>query len=183
MELSEKQQLALARQGDSDAFEMLVQPYEERLYILCLRTMLNEQDALDMLQETLIKAWRHLNQYKGDAGLGTWLYRIAVNTCMDELRRRKRRKVVSMDHLADQGVEAAEEASFEEQAVMRQQLLSALSQLSADHRTMIVLRDIQGLPYEQLASVLGCPMGTVRSRLNRARNAMAALLRRDDIVG
>lgn len=181
MAFSEMQLLQSAIQGDVNAFETLVETHEKRIYNLCLRTMSQPEDAWDMTQETLIKAWANLAKFKGKSAFGTWLYRIAVNTCMDELRRRKKHRTLSMDHLLEGGfVSPDPKGDFVDSSITRDQLEQALSQLTPEHRVIMTLRDIQGFSYEEIANILQCPLGTVRSRINRARGAMMKLIREQE---
>jgi len=166
-----------AKRGDPAAFEELVREHERKIFNLCFNTMGNAEDAADMAQETLLKAWRALERFDGRSGLGTWLYRIAVNTCLDELRRRRNRSSVSMQSLAEKGWEPEDDSGdFVERSIQRDEVRSALQQLPEEYRTVLILRDIQGFSYDEIASILECPVGTVRSRLNRARGNIAKKL-------
>ena len=166
-----------AQQGDIAAFEELMQEHERKIYNLCFGTMGSAEDAADMAQETLLKAWRALSRFDGRSSLGTWLYRIAVNTCLDELRKRKNRTAVSMQHLAEKGWEPEDDSGdFVDRSIQREEVRRALGELPEDYRMVLVLRDIQGFAYDEIASILQCPVGTVRSRLNRARGNMAKKL-------
>jgi len=167
-----------AKSGDQAAFEELVREHQTRIYNICLRTMGNPEDALDMAQETLLKAWRALPTFQGTSSLSTWLYRVAVNTCLDELRRRKKAQQVSVEALAESGWEPEDPDSAEKlDAALRKGLLQeALASLPDEYRAALVLRDVQGFSYEEIAEILDCPIGTVRSRLNRARRQMAKKL-------
>lgn len=181
MAFSEMQLLESAARGDLSAFETLVQTHERRIYNLCLRTMNQPEDAWDMTQETLVKAWSNLSKFQGKSAFGTWLYRIAVNTCMDELRKRKKHRTLSMDHLLEGGFESADpKGDFVDASITRDQLEQALGQLTPEHRAILSLRDIQGFSYEEIANILDCPLGTVRSRINRARGAMVKLIRQEE---
>ena len=169
--------------GDTQAFEELVRIYQNKVYTLAYRYMGNEDDANDMSQEAFIKAFRSLRSYKGDASFGTWIYRITTNVCLDELRRRKRRVVpLSLDEpLATlDGTEVereipdrslAADTMYERKEFSRNiQLL--LDEMKPEHKTVIVLRDIMELSYEEIAVVLDCSIGTVKSRISRARNIL-----------
>jgi RNA polymerase sigma-70 factor, ECF subfamily len=169
--------------GNSQAFEELVQIYQNKVYTLAYRYMGNEDDANDMSQEAFIKAYRSLHSYKGDASFGTWIYRITTNVCLDELRRRKRRIVpLSLDEpLATlDGDEMEREISDRSLAAdtvyeskeFSQNIQLLLSEMKPEHKTVIVLRDMMGLSYEEVALVLDCSIGTVKSRISRARNIL-----------
>lgn len=167
-----------AQNGDVSAFESLVREYQSRLYHTCLRMMADPEDARDMAQDILVKVWRSLPSFKGESSFSTWLYRIAVNTCLDELRRRKKAAHASVEALAESGWEPSdpEAEHLLELALNRDLLQKALQRLPDDFRTVIVLRDVNGLSYEEIAQIIDCPIGTVRSRLNRARKNMAKIL-------
>jgi len=164
-----------AQKGDKAAFEAIVSEQHARLYHVCLRMMASPEDAADMMQEVWVKVWRNLPRFKGDSSLSTWLYRVAMNTCLDELRRRKKGAQVSMETLAESGWEPTDPQAEEllERSINRELLLSALSTLAEDYRAVLVLRDLQGMAYEEISAILNIPLGTVRSRLSRARKQMA----------
>lgn len=156
-------------------FERDVMPYERRVYSLCFHMMGNAQDAADCAQDALLRAFRAYGRFRGDADIGTWLYRVATNACIDALR--KRRDALSLDALRDDGFDPASDAPSplsrlekkEQQALVRQALSEALP---PNMRACVVLCDIQGASYEQAAEALQIPQGTLKSRLNRAREKM-----------
>jgi RNA polymerase sigma-70 factor (ECF subfamily) len=169
--------------GDTYAFEELVKTYQNKVYMLAYRYMGNEDDANDMAQEAFIKAYRSLRSFKGDASFGTWIYRITTNVCLDELRRRKRKIVpISLDEpLATlDGDEIEREISDQslaadviyEKKEFSQNIQLLLDEMKPEHKTVIVLRDIMELSYEEIAVVLDCSIGTVKSRISRARNIL-----------
>jgi RNA polymerase sigma-70 factor (ECF subfamily) len=170
-------------QGDTQAFEELVARYQDKIYALSFRYMGNEDDAYDMAQESFIKAYRSMRSFKGDASFGTWMYRITTNVCLDELRHRKRRLVpLSLDEplAIRDGDEVEKEVAdpsptadiLYEQKEFSHYIQSILSQIKTEHRAAIILRDMMELTYEEIAEVLNCSVGTVKSRLSRARNAL-----------
>ena len=167
----------MAVDGDMGAFEELFSSNYTRIYNLCYRMMRSPQDAEDMLQETMLKAWRKLKSFRQSSSFSTWLHRIAVNTCLDEIRRKKDKKT-SIEEMQEYGrqIEDTASASFDQRAADRQALEEALSKLKERDRVIIVLRDVQGYSYEELSEILECPMGTVRSRLSRARSAMVKII-------
>lgn len=175
----DRELLDRALAGDILAFEELVEPNQKRIYNLCLRMMRNPQDAEDMAQEALLKAWRNLRNFKFKAAFSTWLHRIAVNTCLDAIRRRKE-SAKSIQELDEQGISIPDPSSggFDEKVVVQNHIQTALTQLDANSRSVIVLYDVQGYSYEEIASILVCPVGTVRSRLSRARKKMLTILQR-----
>lgn len=165
-----------AQQGDVQAFETLYQQHLKRVYNIAWRMMGNDADAQDISQEVMLKAWRALPGFKLDSSLGTWLYRIAVNACSDELRKRKT-KTVSVDVLAETGHEPGD-SGFEQSTADSQNLSWAIGQLVEEYRAAVVLRDVEGYSYEEIAQILKCPIGTVRSRINRAREQLRGLINR-----
>ena len=172
--------LRRAVRGDERAFETLIGPYLDTTYRLCLRMMGDEQDAADMAQEALVRAWRALGSYKGQSRFSTWLYRVTCNVCLDELRKRKKERVQSLLEMQEAGVELVDPGQTPEMAVEREQtkreLSEAIGQLSQEHRAALVLRDVHGLPYEEIAEILDVNLNTVKSRISRARAALRAIL-------
>ena len=167
--------LARARSGDQDAFATIVGHYDHRLRAVAYR-LLGDRDRMDdVLQEVYVSAFRSLPRFKGDAALGTWLYRITYNACMDELRRRPAVAPVSYDD--DREPLLVDTASGPaEIAVRRQDLAVALDRLPPDQRTAVLLVDAFGLDYADAAEVLGVRTGTIGSRLTRARTVLRAAL-------
>lgn len=163
-----------AQQGNHAAFRMIARHYDERLRALAFR-MLEDRDAMDdALQEAYVKAFRSLGSFKGRSSLGTWLYRITYNTCIDELRRRETLiPLTSTDGIDRQISEPADAIGA---AVARADLASAMSALPAEQRAAIVLVDAEGWSYEEAAKVLEIPPGTVASRVSRARAALRQVL-------
>lgn len=165
-----------AQKGDAQAFETLYEQHLKRVYNIAWRMMGNDADAQDVAQEVMLKAWRALPGFKLDSSLSTWLYRIAMNACSDELRKRKT-KTVSVDVLAETGHEPGDDG-FEQSTADSQNLAWAIGQLNEEYRAAVVLRDVEGYSYEEIAQILRCPIGTVRSRINRAREHLRALIDR-----
>ena len=163
--------VARARQGDHEAFGRVVDHYDHRLRTLAFR-LLGDRDRMDdVLQEVYVKAFRSLPRFKGEAALGTWLYRIAYNACIDDLRRSPALAAAEYDDtLADPAPGPAE------LAVQRQDLAAALDRLPPDQRTAVLLVDAYGLDYAGAAEVLGVRAGTIGSRLSRARSELRAAL-------
>lgn len=196
MEASESALIERWRGGDQRAFEDLVLRYEKRVYNLAFRMAGNADDAGDLAQEAFVRVYTALPNFRGQSSFATWLYRIATNVCLDELRRRGRQPVLSLDQpvvmdegpVARQTVDPAagplEELERSEVSAAVQQ---GISSLQPEHRAVLVLRDIQGLSYDEIAEALQCSLGTVKSRLNRARLALRERLSsmelfRDDVV-
>ena len=177
------------KNGDLNAFEQLIARYETRVYTIAYRYVGNHSDASDLAQEALIRVYRSIGAFRGDSAFLTWLYRVVTNVCKDELRRRARQNTISMDEMLERGqapaVQTAEKPP--EEAVLRkewqEEVQVILNSLSEEHRTVVVMRDIQGYSYEEIAGFLECSLGTVKSRLNRARNLLKErLLSRKDLL-
>jgi RNA polymerase sigma-70 factor (ECF subfamily) len=169
-----------ARRGDHGAFNALVERYQRQVYNLCWRTLGNAEDAADATQETFFSAYRAVGGFRApDEAFRSWLLRIAVNICYDALRRRRRRPTEQLDARDSEtsvvDVLPDPEPGPEQQALSAETAAlvnRALAELSADHRLVITLCDLQGLRYDEAASVLGVELGTVKSRLSRARLAL-----------
>ncbi len=171
--LSDAELAARCAAGDERAFADLMGRHQKMLLAVCLRITGDRDDAFDALQETLTRAWRSLGRYRGDARMATWLYRIAVNASLDETRRRARRPV-PVDGIPDHGF--GTRAGPEDAVVGRLTLDEALARLPPPYRTAVVLRELCGCTYEEIADVLGTPVNTVKTRISRARRALLALL-------
>lgn len=163
--------------GDTDAFSRLVQRHQDRLYGTLVHLLGSTQDALDVAQETFVLAWQNLASFRGDSAFYSWLFRIAHNAAVS-FRRRDRRPQ-SMDRGRDlHGEEPEDRRSANDPAHQlvsderRQVVQAALAALPEDYRTVLVLKEMDGLSYEEIADVIGCPIGTVRSRIHRARSEL-----------
>ena len=173
--------------GDVNAYEALVKEYEKNVYNLALRMTGNSEDAADMAQEALIKAYNSLTAFRGDSKFSVWLYRIVSNVCLDFLRSRSRKQTVSLSTENDDGEEVeldiADETHSPEQlldrSLTRDAVRRGLAALPPDHREILLLREIQGLSYEEIADVLGLEAGTVKSRIFRARKKLCSFLIKD----
>ena len=174
--MQEERILQKALSGDSAAFEALIAPYENRIYQVCLRMMGKPEDALDMAQESLLRIYKSLKTFKHQAKLSTWIYRLTTNACLDELRRRKRMLPLGLHEDAGNVIDMAAGTPGPHEDYLRheqtQAIRVALAQLSEDHRAIIILRDIQGLSYEEVSQVLSLNINTVRSRIFRARREL-----------
>lgn len=167
--------IAQSLRGDGSAFGELVHRHQDRLYNTVYRLLDNAEDAQDVVQEAFLNAYQSLHLFKGDAQFFTWLYRIAVNSAIS--LRRKRRVVLTLDavqngRVAPEPVDDSEQTNpghALERAEDERRLQDALNRLSLDYRTVLVLKEIEGLKYEEIAATLQVPIGTVRSRLHRAR--------------
>ena len=158
-------------EGDHEAFTQLMRDHENRVFSVCLRITGDRELALDATQETFLSAFRKSHQFEGKSTFGTWVYRIAVNTCYDLLRKRKRRPSEPIpDHIDPADHQAHEEI---EAAGMRPEIRRALETLSPEFRSAVVLSDIEGMPLPEVAKALGLPVGTVKSRVFRGRRLLA----------
>lgn len=157
--------------GDSTAFEELMRRHETHIYNLCLRMLSRPEDARDATQEAFLTAFRKLKSFRGDAAFGTWIHRVAVNACYDQLRRRKRRPEEELP--AELGSASDDPA---EAAVRGVDVRAALSLVPDEFRVVLILHDVQDLAYEAVAEILEIPVGTVKSRLHRGRVALAGHL-------
>jgi RNA polymerase sigma-70 factor (ECF subfamily) len=182
----DQQLVERAQRGDKHAFELLVVKYQRRLGRLISRFVRNAGEAEDVTQEAFIKAYRALPAFRGDSAFYTWLYRIGINTAKNHLLAQGRRAPTSTPFDAEEA-EAFEDASLlhevstPENELMSKQVVevvnASLQQLPEDLRTALTLREIEGLSYEEIAVVMNCPIGTVRSRIFRAREVVATNLR------
>ena len=174
-------------QGDVNAFEKLVTEYEKGVYAIALRMTGNPEDASDMTQEAFIKAYNSLQSFRGDSKFSVWLYRIASNVCLDFLRSRSRKPTVSLSVEDDEGEETQLDVADEsqspelllERSLTRDAVQRGLQALAPDYRQILLLREIQGLSYEEIADVLQIEVGTVKSRIFRARKRLCAFLVED----
>lgn len=172
--------------GDNKAFETLIMPYEKKVYNIALQMFKNEHDAYDAAQEVLIKIYRNLSKFKFESAFSTWLHRLAMNTCIDEYRKRKRHMThtTSMDQTRndeDTPVRQFEDQSLTpEQKVLQKEVVDevrdAMSDMKAEQKMLIIYRDIQGLTYDEIAAILECNLGTVKSRISRARKALKEII-------
>ena len=178
-----------AQHGDADAFEQLLLEHQKNVYNLCYRMAGNPDDAMDLSQETFLRAWRCLDQYQFASAFSTWLYRLCSNICIDFLRRRRRQQTVPLTFEDADGEEqtyAVPDAQPlpEEQVELkltREILQAAMAQLLPEHRAVLQLRVVNEMSYEQIADVLDIQIGTVKSRLSRARNQLKKILERGNL--
>ena len=173
-----------AQQGDMAAFEELVARHRDKIYARAYSMMRNEEEAIDLSQEAWVKGWQRLRQFQGESSFGTWMTRIVINLCLDQLRKQKRQRTESIEEMDEEsgGVErqmpvvTANPTAGLEQAELRQRIDRALGQLSYEHRTVLVLHEFEEMEYKEIAKTMGCSIGTVMSRLFYARRKLAALL-------
>lgn len=186
--MSETELIKRCQKGDRDAFNELVEQYQSQIINIAYGMLSDREDAYDAAQETFVKIYRNIGGFKGKSSLSTWIYRIVANVCNDILRKRQKRVVefsisgaVSDDD--DREMDITDDAPTpeewlelsEEQRAVRK----AISELGAEHREIITLSDIEQLSYDEISEILRCPIGTVKSRINRARNALKKKLLKD----
>ncbi len=158
-----------AHSGDRAALDTLLRRHYDRLYALCRRMTGDDADAADACQEALMAIVRGLPGFDGRSAFGTWAYRVTTNSCLDELRRRRRRPEPG---LPESSAEVPSRLDAMESSTARMDLDRALQSLPADYRAVVVLRDVCGLSYDEIAQALDIPAGTVRSRISRGRSAL-----------
>jgi RNA polymerase sigma-70 factor (ECF subfamily) len=183
----EKMLIKKALKGDLQAFESLIIDYERKVYNIAFRMFGNEHDANDASQEIFIKVYKNLSKFDNKSSFSTWLHRLAVNTCIDEYRKikRKTQKNISLDDtvsVEDSNIpkQIADDSLTPEQVVIQEekvmQVREAINQLKEEHKVIIILRDIESHSYDEIAQILDCSLGTVKSRISRARNALKKTL-------
>ena len=184
--MSEQELLERCRKGNVEAFEQLIEAYQGKILNYCFRMLGNRSDAEDAAQEVFVKVYRFIGSFTGQSSFSTWLYKVASNVCFDILRKRKRRggESLSLQQYTAEGEEFdlpleddsySPDRSFQRTEAQRV-LKEALEKLSPEHRRVIILRDIEGLSYEEIAGIVGTAAGTVKSRINRARQILQKLL-------
>ncbi len=166
------------RAGKTEAYGSLVRRYQDRLYPTALRLTGCAEDAQDLLQETFFRAYQKLGRFHGESSFYTWVYRIAVNLALSGRRRKRPTLRTSEFHTAPAVDPRQNDPSSPMERAEREQIIQdALASLAADHRAVVVMKEFDGLRYEEIAEILGIPVGTVRSRLHRARCELRDLLR------
>lgn len=177
--VSDADLLAMHVAGDEHAFEQLFTRHRDRLWAVALRTMRNPDEASDALQEAMISAFRRADSFRGQAAVTTWLHRIVVNACLDRMRRNKVRATQAMPENPDRDLKLAEAGDLQDEISQQEtasDVAQALGEINADQRAALVLVDMQGYSVEEAATILGCAVGTVKSRCSRGRAKLAPLL-------
>ncbi|HBM75701.1 MAG TPA: RNA polymerase subunit sigma-24 [Clostridiaceae bacterium] len=185
----EKELVRKSRNGDIEAFESLIQSYEKRIFNIAYRMTGDREDAYDISQEVCIKIYKFIKKFRGDSSFGTWVYRITSNVCIDELRKRKA-NVIPFTITNPEGeyeIPVADRDKLPDEAYESKELSEAirlcLLQLEPKYRVMIVLKDIYGYKYEEISKILNINMGTVKSRINRARKLLKDELEAGNLLG
>jgi RNA polymerase sigma-70 factor (ECF subfamily) len=186
-ELDDVQLVERVRANDTAAFDILVKKYRERLYSIIYNLTSNRDDAFDLTQDVLMKAFQSIDKFSGKSAFFTWIYRIAVNAAFSFMRKNRRRRFLSFEKMQEDGMESAAvsdlllDASRGDRSVflkeLQENLNIALQKLSNKHRVVVVLYEIEGLGHAEVASVLKCSEGTVRSRLHYAKEQLKVFLR------
>jgi RNA polymerase sigma-70 factor (ECF subfamily) len=174
----------LAQKGDMAAFEELVARHRDKVYARAYNMMRNEDEALDLSQDAWVRGWQRLGQFQGDSSFATWMTRIVINLCLDQLRKLKRKRAESLEAMEEEagGIErhmpifSPNPTEGLERAELRARIDRALDKLSQEHRTVLVLHEFEQMEYKDIARQTKCSVGTVMSRLFYARRRMASLL-------
>jgi RNA polymerase sigma-70 factor (ECF subfamily) len=173
-----------AQKDDLGAFEELVARHRDKIFARAFSMMRNEEDAIDLSQEAWVKGWQRLKQFQGDSSFTTWMTRICINLCLDQIRKQKRQRAESIEELDEDsgGVERQMPAvtinptERLERGELRQRIDAAMAKLSHEHRTVLVLAEFEEMEYREIAKAMDCSIGTVMSRLFYARRKLAAAL-------
>lgn len=186
--MDEPRLIKRAQNGDSKAFELLIEAHFKKIYNIAYRIAGNPDDASDMTQEVMIKLFRNINSFGGNSKFSTWVYRVATNTCLDELKKLRRHSTYSINSEINTGdgeflYEVEDTSPTPDLEVERSELADmvakAITALNPEHRAIITLRDIQEFSYEEIANILNISEGTVKSRISRARMQLKKILERD----
>ena len=178
--------LRRAKKGEEAAICELLSFYENKVYCIVLRILKSEHDANDCAQDALIKIFNSLNRFKGEASFSTWVYRITVNTVNDYLRRQNRQKNISLEKHEQDGTELKDTNMFSspdemlDSVQIKSSIMSAINTLNDEQRTAVILCDVEGFSYEEIAQMLYISIGTVKSRISRGREKLKSLLK--DII-
>ena len=181
--LTEADLVRKSQKGDMASFEELVARFRDKIYARAYSMMRNEEEALDLSQDAWVKGWQRLAQFQGDSSFITWMTRIVINLCLDQLRKHKRQRSESIEAMEEEGgverhlpVDNPNPTAGLERVELRERIDRALAQLSLQHRTVLVLHEFEELEYKEIAKRMKCSIGTVMSRLFYARRRMATLL-------
>jgi RNA polymerase sigma-70 factor, ECF subfamily len=188
VEQTDHELVALCKEGDRRAFGVLVQRYQRRAFAVAMGYLKNPEDAMDAAQDAFVKVFRNIKGFKGDSSFYTWLYRIVVNVCIDHIRKHRKRRHVEYDETFQRRDEAnvgplagntrpMHPGVAAEGKQLNAALHAALDELSENHRTIVVLREVEGRSYEEIAEIMDCHLGTVMSRLHHARKNLQKALK------
>ena len=172
--------IRLCQDGDMEAFEQLFYRHQNRVYVIARRMMNNEEDALDLTQEIFLKAYQKISKFNFKSAFSTWLYRLAMNSCIDALRKRKDVKTTPVTDASLKDAALYIDANTPEDNAMlndrERQIWEALNSLKEKERAIIILKDMEGLSYKEISEVLKCSLGRVKSRLHEARQNLKDIL-------
>ena len=172
--MTENDLIKKAAGGDMNAFEQLIEQYQGMVYNLALKLLCNPEDAADAAQDTLIKTYNSISSFNGKSRFSTWIYRVTYNVCLDRIRKTKRRTHELLnERIVDGGPTPQSALEDSERALI---IKDAINSLPPDQKTAIVMRDIDGFSYDEISEVLSCSLGTVKSRINRARLKLREIL-------
>lgn len=180
MDLNENELIKKCIDGDIDAFETLIDKYKQTAYNIALGIVKNPDDAMDMSQEALIKVYRYIKNFNQKSSFSTWLYRIVMNTCLDYIKKNEKNKVIPINEEIINNEDSCMDSDPEkilDKKIQTQQIREAIDKLSPIHKNTIILRDIQGFSYEEIANITECSLGTVKSRIKRGRENLKAILK------
>ena len=179
--MNEEKLISRAAKGDASAFNELLGMHEKKMYAVCLRMCANNEDAQDCLQEAMLRIFRSISGFKGQSSFSTWVYRVTMNTCLDELRKKKNKQSTSLDGLLETGWSPSNDSDTpEHHAIAKEKrvaIRSAISELPDDMRAAVVLRDIQGFSYDEISEILSINVGTIKSRISRGREKLREKIR------
>jgi RNA polymerase sigma-70 factor, ECF subfamily len=177
----EAELIARATKGDAEAFGVLVERYQRRVANVALSVVHNQDDAIELAQETFVRAYENLSKFESRSSFSTWLYRIAANLAIDFWRREGRHVVLRGEDAENEirklPSDTGDSFKIASRKELSARLTAALEELTPEHRTVILLREVEGLSYDEISEALNCPRGTVMSRLHYARNRLRVLLK------
>lgn len=185
MDATEKRLIELSVSGDIEAFETLIQSHQKKVYNIALRMTKNHEDAQELAQDAIVRAFTSIGKFRGDSSFSTWLYRITMNVCTDFLRKRSKAVLISMEQGAvandnQQAIQIEEEAPGPDELAEKNQLKKlvrdAMDSLSDEHRQVLIFRDIMDMSYKEIADTLNVNEGTIKSRINRARAGLKKII-------
>lgn len=183
--MSDKELVERIKKGDNAAFDALVNNYAKKIINTAYALLYDAEEAQDAAQEVFIKVYKNIHSFRGDSTVSTWIYRITRNVCCDILRKKKNTNVISLDFENEEGLknEPADTAPTPVEVAETNErdefLRKCIAALDETHKTVITLYDMEGLSYEEIAEVMKCPVGTVKSRIYRARDALRKLLEKN----
>ena len=186
----EKMLILKSQQGDVNSFEELISNYQLYAYNIAFQMLKHEEDAKDAAQDALIKVYKNIGQFQMDSKFSTWLYRIVINTCKDQLRSKKSQWMSIEDESSDakEWIEKLPARESEqpdrqlEKKEVSERIMEAFNRLSPNHKSVLMLRDIQGMSYEEIGVIENCSVGTIKSRINRGRLILRDILLGDDFL-